>query len=209
MCVFHDFLHKKMIKCLWRKINNNKQFFKLFLEFAFCCCNVCGAGVIWNWCKFDKRPWTLCRYRYTVFLWDCLVRWLETNDFTMIGWANKHQGELAYIRKHTRCSSTTMITSWNLWNYLLPCIKICHQQVENNEFINSGGNYPHLDGTRPFPYTLKRSVYWSPCSLNYCLVHSGEFHPNNLQYNPEGQQTPFRLSQPPIGNNALQNPFKY
>ena len=28
-------------------------------------------------------------------------------------------------------------------------------------------------------------LYWSPCSLNYCLVHSGEFHPNNLQYSSD------------------------
>ena len=47
------------------------------------------------------------------------------------------------------------------------------------------GIYSHLDETRRYPYTLKRSVYWSSCSLNYCLVHSGEFHPNNLQYNSD------------------------
>ena len=44
---------------------------------------------------------------HTIFFWDCLVRWLETNNFTIIGRANKHHGELPYIRKHTCWSTTT------------------------------------------------------------------------------------------------------
>ena len=100
--------------------------------------------------------------------------------FTMIGRANKHHGELAYIRKRTWWSNNVMKST-----ELSSIIYQDHQQVAKQWIHWFPGIYSHLDGTRPFPYTLKRSVYWSPCSLNYCLVHSGEFHPNNLQYNSD------------------------
>ena len=76
----------------------------------------------------------------------------------MTGRANKHHGELAYIRKRTWWSNTTMITmSWNLWNYLLACIKIINK-LQNNEFIDSQ-EYIHIRMEHVRFHTLWRDQY--------------------------------------------------
>ena len=93
---------------------------------------------------------------HTIFLWDCLVRWLETNKFTMIGRANKHHRELAYMYKKTHL----MIKHYD--HYVMKSTELSsimyqdHQQVAKQWIHWFPGIYSHLDETRPFPYTMKR-----------------------------------------------------
>ena len=122
---------------------------------------------------------------HTIFLWDCLVRWLETNDLYN-DWTSKQTSRGISVYKKTHLV-IKLYDDYNVMKSmeLSSIMYQDHQQVAKQWIHWFPGIYSHLDETRPFPYTLKRSVYWSPCSLNYCLVHSGEFHPCNLQYNSD------------------------
>ena len=82
---------------------------------------------------------------HTIFFWDCLVQGTETNNFT-IGRANKHHGELAYVRKHTWWSNTTMSDDNVIKSTELS--SVMHQDhqdniLQNNEFIDSR-EYIHI-----------------------------------------------------------------
>ena len=115
---------------------------------------MCGATLIWTNTS-NHEPYAGI---HTIFLWDCLVRWLETNDFYNDWTSNENHGEYAHIRKRTWGSNTTMITmSWNLWNYLLSCIKIINK-LQNNAFIDSRGYIHNWMGHVRF-HTLWRDQY--------------------------------------------------
>ena len=150
-------------------------------------CNVCGAILIWTNTS-NHEPYAGI---HTIFLWDCLVRWLETNDFYN-DWTSKQTSRGISVYKKTHLT----IKHYDDYNVMksmkLSSIKYQdHQQVAKQWIHWFPGIYSHVDETRPFPYTMKIVLYCSPCSLAYCRIDSGEFHPNNLQFKSDGRQILF------------------
>ena len=110
--------------------------------------------------------------------------------FTMIGQANKHHGELGYIRKHTWWSTLQWLKRHEIYRIIFYHVSRSPTSCKTINSLIPGNIFAFgWDSSVSIHYEqMKGLLYCNPCSLNYCRIHSGEFHSNNLQFKSDGRQ---------------------